>query len=77
MADDLLGKGPYVKIDGQATDAGMFEHVFDGTDDAYDDVIKMKRVQKILRKEMKNRGILKESFNDTLKSLTENITKRM
>ena len=73
MADDLLGKGPYVKIDGQATDAGMFEHVFDGTDDAQDNVIKMKRVQKVLRKEMKNRGILEESFNDTLKSLTENM----
>ena len=73
MTNDLLGKGPYVKIDGQATDAGMFEHVFDGTDDAHDEVIKMKRVQKVLRKEMKNRGILEESFNDTLKSLTENM----
>ena len=51
----------------------MFEHVFDGTDDAHDNVIKMKRVQKVLRKEMKNRGILEESFNDTLKSLTENM----
>ena len=28
MTNDLLGKGPYVKIDGQATDAGMFEHEF-------------------------------------------------
>lgn len=74
MAQDMTGKGPFVKgKDGQPTDAGLFNHVFDGTDDAHDEVIKMKRVQKVLRREMKKRGILKESFNETLKSLTENM----
>ena len=73
MQNDLIGKGPFVKVDGKATDVGLFDHVFDGTDDEHDELLKKQRLQTLLRKEMKKRGILKESFSETLRSLTENL----
>lgn len=56
---DVLSSGvaPSIKINGTATDAGLFDHVFDGTDDAYDKMIKMKKIKIALHKELEKRGI--------------------
>ncbi len=73
MNNDLTGKGPFVKVNGKAVDVGLFDHVFDGTDDAHDELLKKQRLVKFLQSEMKRRGIVKENFTETMKSLTEKL----
>lgn len=55
MDDKLKGKGPFITIDGKPNDAGLYNHVTDGTDDAYDKVVKMKKVKEALKKELEKR----------------------
>ncbi len=55
--EELKGKGPYTIVNGEATDAGLFDHVFDGTDDALDELIKVKKVRDALKKEVAKRGL--------------------
>jgi hypothetical protein len=65
----LEGKGPFTKVNGQVTDAGLFDFVFNGDDDAFDEYVKLKRLQKIIRKEMQKRGMIEESLDAQLKKM--------
>lgn len=58
-------------IDGQKTDAGLYNHVFDGTDDAYDERCKAEKILRLLKQEMQRRGMIEDTFEKTLKKMTE------
>jgi hypothetical protein len=71
MGQDLMGKGPFTKVNGNVTDAGLYGHVFDGTDDAHDERLKSERVLQAVKTEMQKRAFVKESLESTAKMLTE------
>lgn len=73
MEKELKGKGPYTKIEGKSTDVGLHNHVFDGTDESYNKLIKAEKLQKHIRQEMLRRGLIKESLEDTVKMITESL----
>lgn len=72
---DMTGKGPFVMVGEVATDVGLYDHVFDGTDASHDELLQMKRMQRNLRSEMTKRGILSESCKETLEIIAENLKK--
>ena len=68
---EMNGKGPFTKVGGTVTDAGLFEHVFDGTDDEHDERLKAEKLLAAIKSEMLRRSMIKESFEDTVKMLLE------
>ena len=58
-------------INGQKTDAGLYDHVFDGTDDAHDERLKAEKILKLLKQEMQRRGMIEDTFEKTVLKMTE------
>ena len=58
-------------INGQKTDAGLYDHVFDGTDDAYDESLKVEKTLKLLKQEMQRRGMIEDTFERTVKKMLD------
>jgi len=47
--------GPSTKVTGKTTDARLWEQVFNGDDDAYDEYLKAKTLKKLLEEDMKKK----------------------
>jgi len=58
-------------INAQKTDAGLYDHVFDGTDDAHDERLQMEKLLKALKKEMQRRGMIEDTFEKTVLKMIE------
>jgi len=59
------------KINGVKTDVGLYEHVFDGTDEQYDEMLKNEKLLKLIKIEMQKIGIIKENLDETLKMIAD------
>ena len=59
--EDLKRSGPFIMKDGKATDIGLYNHVFDGTDDTYDELLAKEKLLKAVKKELHKRRTAKES----------------
>ena len=72
---EKLKAGPCVKVNGRSTDAGLYDHVFNGEDNKYDEIVKAKMLLNAAINEMKKRGLLKENLEAQLKENIKNMLK--
>lgn len=67
-------EGSYT-INGKASDIGLYDHLFDGTDDEHDELLKKEKLLKEIREELARRWYNKVKYDVFITGIEEDMSK--